>query len=50
MGTRTKHHLDGSVSMFLFLLVVLGVLDLTCIDNPQEQPWDWTLSPDECLG
>ena len=42
--------LDGSLIMLLFFLVVIGVLDLTCIANPYAQPWNWTLSPDECLG
>jgi len=36
--------------MLIFFLVVIGVLDLSCITNPHEQPWNWTLSPDECLG
>lgn len=36
--------------MFLFLLVLIGFIEITCIENPQDPPWNWELSPDDCLG
>jgi hypothetical protein len=36
--------------MFLFMLVMIGALDLACITDPTLPPNAWTLSSDNCIG
>lgn len=36
--------------MFLFVLVVTGLLDLSCIHDSSLPPAQWELSPDDCIG